>query len=122
MWAAGVSLFILLGGYPPFDAANTKAVFKRVVLEEVCFDSPVWGSVNEPAKRLICNLLHKDCTKRMTAAQALQDEFIVGDWQAEVRAVRTKWSLSRHLHFVELFVIKFRLCLLVARSRRIFDS
>ena len=41
MWAAGVSLFLLLGGYPPYDADNTKAVFKRIVLEEVEFDSPV---------------------------------------------------------------------------------
>ena len=33
MWSAGVSLFLLLGGYPPFDASTTKEVFRRVETE-----------------------------------------------------------------------------------------
>jgi serine/threonine protein kinase len=47
MWSAGVSLFILLGGYPPSDADTTKAVFKRILLEEVR-SSIIQGNTCEP--------------------------------------------------------------------------
>jgi len=81
MWSAGVSLFILLGGYPPYDADTTKAVFKRILLEEVEFDRPVWTAVPDDARDLVLRLLNKDPRKRITAAQALAHPFMANQSQ-----------------------------------------
>lgn len=75
MWSAGVILYILLCGYPPFLAETEKEVLELVKNGQYDFDDEVWDNVSNDAKDLIKNLLTKQ-QKRYTAAQALEHPWI----------------------------------------------
>jgi hypothetical protein len=47
MWSAGVVLFILLGGYPPFWHESEPALFEQIRKGIFAFDDPVWAAVSE---------------------------------------------------------------------------
>jgi serine/threonine protein kinase len=47
MWSAGVVLFILLGGYPPFWSESEPALFEMIRRARFSFDDPVWGVVSD---------------------------------------------------------------------------
>ncbi|CAK4076336.1 unnamed protein product [Aphanomyces euteiches] len=74
MWALGVVLFIVLGGYHPFDPSNNlpdAALRKAILRGEFDFDHPAWESISDEAKDLIRRLIVVDPTQRLTAAQVL---------------------------------------------------
>ena len=77
IWAAGVSLYLLLGGYPPFEGDTMQQVFSKVSTADVRFDGRVWGSVSTAAKLLIRRLLSKHPQNRPTAAQAMKDPWLM---------------------------------------------
>ncbi|OMJ70518.1 hypothetical protein SteCoe_31492 [Stentor coeruleus] len=70
MWSCGVILYILLSGYPPFDAKSSAEILKKIRLGKYSFDKPIWESVSNDAKNLISKLLCP-AEKRMNASQAL---------------------------------------------------
>ena len=79
MWSVGVILYILLGGYPPFIESTQRDLFRKIRKGEYEFHEEYWGTVSAEAKELISSLLMVSCTKRLTAEQALQNEWILGD-------------------------------------------
>uniref|UniRef100_A0A061RYX8 Meiosis-specific serine/threonine-protein kinase MEK1 n=1 Tax=Tetraselmis sp. GSL018 TaxID=582737 RepID=A0A061RYX8_9CHLO len=78
MWGAGVVLYLLLAGYPPFDGEAHHELFAQVMEGRFSFDMPVWDSVSPEAKDLICHLLVLDPEQRYTAAQALAHPWLRG--------------------------------------------
>lgn len=78
MWAAGVILFILLGGYSPFHKRDKTVMFQRIVAGQFTFHPQRWSHVSEEAKDLICKLLTIDPLARFTAKQALRHEWFGG--------------------------------------------
>ncbi|KAL0310718.1 UNVERIFIED_CONTAM: Calcium-dependent protein kinase [Sesamum angustifolium] len=46
VWSAGVILYILLSGVPPFWAETEKGIFDAILKEEVDFDSQPWPSIS----------------------------------------------------------------------------
>jgi len=79
MWSIGVILYILLGGYPPFIEKNQKDLFKKIRKGEYEFHEEYWGSVSKEAKNLISSLLTVDPKRRLSAPEALQNSWILGD-------------------------------------------
>jgi len=71
MWGAGVILFILLGGYPPFHHENESVVFDQSRNGMFTFDEEVWVTISPTAKDLITKLLTVDPSKRLTAEKCL---------------------------------------------------
>ena len=47
LWSAGVVLFILLGGYPPFYDENEPALFAAIRKGTFSFDDPVWDMISD---------------------------------------------------------------------------
>ena len=76
LWSAGVILFILLSGYPPFHGKDNKAILQKVKEAHVSFDSRYWSNISEEAKNLISGLLCYNARERLTAAQALQHPWL----------------------------------------------
>ncbi len=47
MWSAGVVLYILLGGYPPFWSDSEPQLFDMIRKGKYSFGDPVWNKVSE---------------------------------------------------------------------------
>lgn len=73
VWSCGVLLYLLLCGYPPFNASSKELITKKILEEEPIFIGEEWESVSLEAKDYISKLLNKNVEKRPTAEQAIQD-------------------------------------------------
>eukprot|EP00882_Tetradesmus_deserticola_P023882 GHRQ01026041.1.p1 GENE.GHRQ01026041.1~~GHRQ01026041.1.p1 ORF type:complete len:144 (+),score=60.68 GHRQ01026041.1:97-528(+) len=76
MWSAGVVLFILLGGYPPFWSENEPALFEQIRRGKFSFEDPVWDVISHSAKDLISKLLVVHPSQRLTAVQCLEHPWV----------------------------------------------
>jgi calcium/calmodulin-dependent protein kinase I len=79
MWSVGVILYILLGGYPPFIESTQRDLFRKIRKGDYEFHEEYWGTVSSEAKELISSLLTVDRTVRLTADEALENAWILGD-------------------------------------------
>ncbi|XP_022886489.1 calcium-dependent protein kinase 21-like [Olea europaea var. sylvestris] len=78
VWSAGVILYILLSGVPPFWAETEKGIFNAILKEEVDFVGQPWPSISNSAKDLVQKMLTKDPKKRITPAEVLEHPWVKG--------------------------------------------
>jgi len=98
LWSAGVVLFILLGGYPPFYDDSEPALFQQIRKGEFTFDDPVWDTISDNATDLIRHLLTTDAEARLTAAQALEHPWIKDADKAKKGTLTlTRKNLAKHV-------------------------
>jgi len=76
LWSAGVILYILLCGYPPFHGKDNKEILRKVKIGEFSFDPRHWKHVSDHAKELVKRLLTYDPRKRISAIEALQHPWV----------------------------------------------
>ncbi|GAB2284690.1 Calcium-dependent protein kinase 33 [Dionaea muscipula] len=76
IWSAGVMLYILLSGVPPFWAETEKGIFDAILQGHIDFESKPWPSMSRSAKDLIRRMLTQDPKKRITAAQVLEHPWL----------------------------------------------
>eukprot|EP00250_Pteridium_aquilinum_P014110 c21787_g1_i1 orf=702-1736(-) len=77
MWSAGVILFVLLSGVPPFWQATQEGIFKAIKEGEVYFPPDPWGQISLSAKDLILQMLCPEVESRLTPSQALKHPWII---------------------------------------------
>lgn len=98
LWSAGVIMFMLLGGYPPFPGGNPDEVTKNVMTGQFEFHDEVWSDISEDAKDLITKLLTMDPEKRLSAKAALAHPWVVqGAPRARIRRTETQVNLLSNL-------------------------
>ncbi|KAJ4978446.1 hypothetical protein NE237_009226 [Protea cynaroides] len=71
VWSAGVIIYILLSGVPPFWDETEQGIFEQVLKGELDFESDPWPSVSDGAKDLVRRMLVRDPKKRLTAHEVL---------------------------------------------------
>eukprot|EP01069_Polyplicarium_translucidae_P001351 Polyplicarium_translucidae@DN1633_c0_g1_i1.p1 len=76
IWSAGVILYILLCGYPPFHGKDNKEILRKVKIGDYSFEPQHWKRVSDPGKDLVRRLLTYDPRKRLAAADALQHPWL----------------------------------------------
>ncbi|XP_068491490.1 calcium-dependent protein kinase 11-like isoform X2 [Phaseolus vulgaris] len=105
VWSAGVILYILLRGLPPFWAKSESGVYKQILHEEVDFASNPWPSISGSAKDLIKQMLDKDPKKRISAHEVLCHPWIVDDSVAPDKPLDPA-VLTRLKHFSTMNKLK----------------
>ena len=84
VWAAGVILFTLLGGYAPFRASKAgergeRELYRLIEKQPLEFDPQWWGGVGSDAQAMVSQLLNKDPDARPSAAQCLGHRWFVNN-------------------------------------------
>jgi len=72
----GVVLYILLSGKVPFPGESNKEIIENVLRGEYHFNHEAFNNVSPLAKHLIQNLLVKDVSKRYSATDAYNHQWI----------------------------------------------
>jgi len=78
MWSLGVIAYILIGGYPPFIEQNQRELFRKIKRGAYEFHVEYWGQISREAKDLISALLTVDPKQRLSAQNALKNQWITG--------------------------------------------
>ncbi|XP_060202384.1 calcium-dependent protein kinase 13-like [Lycium barbarum] len=76
IWSAGVILYILLCGVPPFWAESEQGVAQAILRGAIDFKREPWPSISEGAKNLVRQMLEPDPKLRLTAKQVLEHPWI----------------------------------------------
>lgn len=97
-WSIGVLLFLLLGGYPPFQDQNHKGLFRKIRAADFVFHETYWEHVSVEAKQVIASLLVVAPEHRWTPKEALESAWV----QSEPEDLK-KRDLSRSLSELRKF-------------------
>ena len=76
IWSAGVILYIMLSGDPPFNGENDNEIYRNIVKKKFDFPDNEWKNISNDAKDLISHMLC-DPDKRYTAQEVLQHNWVV---------------------------------------------
>nr|GMD92013.1 calcium-dependent protein kinase 26-like [Ipomoea batatas] len=71
IWSAGVIVYILLSGAPPFCGESEDEIFDEVLQAKVEFKYDPWPQISDSAKDLVRRMLVRDPNKRLTAHEVL---------------------------------------------------
>lgn len=97
VWSAGVILYILLSGMPPFWGNTKSRIFDAVREADLRFPSNPWDHISESAKDLVMGMLSTDPSQRLTARQVLgrlDAHFYLLDMPVLVSYIRFKQTIS----------------------------
>ncbi|KAK4766767.1 hypothetical protein SAY87_008409 [Trapa incisa] len=76
VWSAGVILYILLCGIPPFWAETEQGIAKAIIRSVVNFKKDPWPKVSDNAKDLVKKMLDPDPKTRLTAQGVLDHPWV----------------------------------------------
>eukprot|EP01018_Ginkgo_biloba_P017691 Gb_09471 [translate_table: standard] len=82
VWSAGVILYILLSGVPPFWAETEQGIFDAVLRGHIDFVSEPWPSISSGAKDLVQKMLKSDPKERLSVVEVLKHPWVREDGEA----------------------------------------
>ncbi|KAJ7952234.1 putative Calcium-dependent protein kinase [Quillaja saponaria] len=110
IWSAGVILYILLSGVPPFWAENEQGIFDAIFHGHVDFSSDPWPSISSSAKDLVKKMLRADPKDRLSAVKVLNHPWMKEDGDASDKpldiAVLTRMKQFRAMNKLKKVALK----------------
>ncbi|KAL5998663.1 Phosphoenolpyruvate carboxylase kinase 4 [Asimina triloba] len=89
VWSAGVILYIMLAGIPPFYGDSAAEIFEAVLRGNLRFPTRIFHSVSPAAKDLMRRMICKDVNKRFSAEQVLRHPWLTNGGTAAAVADMT---------------------------------
>ncbi|XP_026666112.1 LOW QUALITY PROTEIN: calcium-dependent protein kinase 17-like [Phoenix dactylifera] len=105
VWSAGVIIYILLSGVPPFWDESEQGIFEQVLKGDLDFSSDPWPSISESAKDLVRRMLVRDPKKRLNAHEVLCHPWVQVDGVAPDKPLNSA-VLSRLKQFSAMNKLK----------------
>jgi len=76
IWSCGVIMYILLCGYPPFNAETDNEILNKIKIGKFTFPDEEWDNVSAEAKDLITCMLAYAPGDRMSASDCLNHKWL----------------------------------------------
>ncbi|WOL11275.1 calcium-dependent protein kinase 29-like [Canna indica] len=76
IWSAGVILYIVLCGVPPFWSETDEGVARAIAKSQLKFKKEPWPKISENAKDLVRRMLDPNPRTRLTAQQVLEHPWL----------------------------------------------
>ncbi|KAL9243509.1 hypothetical protein vseg_017386 [Gypsophila vaccaria] len=110
IWSAGIILYILLSGVPPFWAETERGIFDAILKGGIDFESDPWPSISSSAKDLVKKMLNPDPKKRITPEEVLEHPWMVEGGDASDKpidsAVLTRMKQFRAMNKLKKLALK----------------
>ncbi|CAG9320382.1 unnamed protein product [Blepharisma stoltei] len=99
MWSAGVNMYILLSGMPPFGGNSDHEILNKVKTGRYSFPSPEWDSISFEAKDLIEKMLTFDPERRISAREALAHPWLLNAARFRIDQAAARTALGNLKNF-----------------------
>lgn len=109
IWSAGIILYILLSGVPPFWAENEQGIFDAILRGHLDFASDPWPKISSIAKDLIKKMLRADPKERISAVEVLDHSWMKEDGASDKPldiAVLTRMKQFRAMNKLKKVALK----------------
>jgi len=104
VWSAGVILYILLCGSPPFYGANDKEILQKILKYKdggINFHFKPWPQISDGAKECVLMMLKRDARSRGTAEQILSHPWMRENGTASEKPIANE-VVSRLKKFIKM--------------------
>lgn len=95
IWALGICVFILLNGYPPFEASTPKLTYERI--KNGTFRFNIAANITYFAKDFIQKTLTRDPDQRPSAEELLKHQLVTKGQEKQVIKTSRSFSTMPHM-------------------------
>ncbi|KAJ5071090.1 serine/threonine-protein kinase fhke-related [Anaeramoeba ignava] len=92
LWSCGIILYVLLSGYIPFTSLKQTMIMKQILEGDIDFPPDIFSNVSIAARNLIRRMLTVDPLHRITAEEALQHPWILGQSEKIKDEMQDVWT------------------------------
>lgn len=85
VFSLGVIMFMMLGGFLPFDDLSEKKIAKKTIYDEPDYNYKTFNNISSKAKSLMKCMLTKSTTQRFTIEEVLQHEWFADNFESVAR-------------------------------------
>ena len=79
VWSCGVIMYIMLCGYPPFNAESDELILEKIKTGKFTFPPEEWDTISPLAKDLVSKMLTFHPSKRLSASECLEHKWLVAN-------------------------------------------
>ncbi|OMJ89724.1 hypothetical protein SteCoe_8089 [Stentor coeruleus] len=94
VWSAGVILYLLISGFPPFNGRTDAEIMANVKAKKVSFTGKEWKNISNEAKDLLGKMINSDPLTRISAKEALEHPWLQNDIQTPLDPNQTAVILN----------------------------
>ena len=92
-------MYVLFAGYPPFTGKSDKDICDKIQNKQVIYDSHDFSHLSSPGLAFLKRMLTKNPEERISASDALQDEWFTSNNAIDINDEDISSNLSNLKNF-----------------------